>query len=158
MNMRVDEASLAEKSIIRRLMQLYLHDLSEFDDRDVDSFGEYSYKYLDHYWTEPARQAFLMRADGKIAGFALVRTGRPNSMAEFFIIRRYRRQGIGRAAAAEIISRFAGEWEITQLVRNRAASGFWRSVIAYPYREDTSGEETRQRFTVPDGRPAPAGH
>ena len=62
-----------DRSVLRRLLQLYLHDLSEFIDIDVDPHGEFPYRYLDHYWTEKDRHAFLIRVDGAWAGFALVR-------------------------------------------------------------------------------------
>jgi len=130
-------------------MQLYLYDLSEYDGRDVDAHGEYPYKYLDHYWTDSDRQAYLFFANDRIAGFALIRTKPVNSVAEFFVMRHYRRHGIGRAAVTELIPRFAGQWEIKQLATNRPAIDFWRRAIPYSYHEGSDGEDFFQRFTVP---------
>ena len=39
-----------QKLILWRLMQPYLHDLSEFDGSDVDEAGEYHYSMFEHYW------------------------------------------------------------------------------------------------------------
>ncbi len=47
---RVIEVTEADKPVVRNLLELYQHDFSEFDDRDVDAHGLYGYPYLDHYW------------------------------------------------------------------------------------------------------------
>jgi predicted acetyltransferase len=51
---------------------------------DVNPHGEYLHRYFDEYWTDPDRKAFLFRAGGALAGFALVFTGdrmtSPNSL------------------------------------------------------------------------------
>src|SRR2546428_3149200 len=47
------------RPVLRRLVELYLYDFSEFDGADVGPHGEYGYRYLDHYWTDPDRHAFL---------------------------------------------------------------------------------------------------
>jgi predicted acetyltransferase len=113
-------------------------------DRDGD-YGEFGYRYLGHYWTEQDRAAFLLWVDGHWAGFALVRTSAPFDMAEFFIIRKYRRRGIGRAAI-ELFQRFAGLWQVRQQHTDPPATGFWRSVIPYPFTERRTSEEIVQEF------------
>jgi predicted acetyltransferase len=152
-------ARLEEKSILRQLLELYQHDLSPFDGADLDSHGLYNYRYLDHYWTEAGRFPFLFRAAGKLAGFALVRRssfflkevrarqesesgindsfcasslpGLPNcmQMAEFCVLRKYRRQGVGRQAARFLFQQFPGRWEVPELQANLEGNAFWRSVI-----------------------------
>jgi predicted acetyltransferase len=77
----------------------------------------------------------LLNMDGHLAGFALInrlsRTGLAvdHNMAEFFVVRKHRRRGVGRAAAAEIFSRYRGRWELAMARRNVAALAFWREVI-----------------------------
>ncbi len=95
------EAAEPHKAVVRRLLELYGHDFSEFTDADVDEHGRYGYPYLDAYWSEPERHPFLFRVDRHWAGFALVRSGAPHDMAEFFVLRKYRRHGIGHVAARE---------------------------------------------------------
>jgi predicted acetyltransferase len=112
------------RSVLRRLLQLYLHDMSAFDGTDVDDHGEYAYRYLDHYWTEPDRHAFLIRVDGSWAGFALVRACPHWDMAEFFVMRKYRRQGVGQASARLVFGAFRGPWEVRQLDGNDGAKRF----------------------------------
>lgn len=105
-NMRIEvvAATEQEKPIVGRLLELNAHDFSEIDGRDLDGHGEYGYRYLDHYWINGEhRHAFLIKVDGKVAGCALVRAGEPHEFGEFFIIRKYRRNGVGTLAAREVL-------------------------------------------------------
>ena len=43
------EASSADRAVLRRLIELYRYDFSEFDQADVGRHGDYGYRYLDHY-------------------------------------------------------------------------------------------------------------
>lgn len=134
MSIEVIPALITDKSIIQRMMELFRHDLSEFEDIDLDEHGYFGYPYLDYYWVEPDRYPFIVRVDGKIAGFALINqhTHFPDSqysVAEFFILRKYRLRGIGRQAAVDIFDRFRGRWEISKLPTNVAALRFWHEVI-----------------------------
>ena len=136
MNIEIQPASLEEKIILRHLMELYAYDFSEFEHCDVDAHGLFGYDYLDHYWTEPGRYPFLVRVEGKLAGLVLVRTldeSETNltlSMAEFFILRKYRHRGIGRVVAQRIFDMFPGQWSVAQVENNHAAQAFWRKVIS----------------------------
>jgi predicted acetyltransferase len=137
MNIEVNPATANERPILRRLMELYQYDFSEFDLADIGPLGLYDYPYLDHYWVEPERSPFLVRVDGNLAGFVLVArynyvTGLKDTwvMAEFFIMRKYRRQGVGEHVARFIFDQFTGDWQVGQIKENEAAITFWRKVIA----------------------------
>jgi predicted acetyltransferase len=132
--------------VLGRLVELYRYDASEFNGADVDQHGEFGYRYLDQYWTEDDRAAFLLRVHGHWAGFALVRHTAPFDMAEFFVMRKYRRQGVGRRAASELFLRFPGPWQVRQQQANSPATSFWRSVIPYPFKERRTSEEVVQEF------------
>ena len=135
-----------DRPVLRRLVELYQYDFSEFDQADVDAHGEYGYRYLDHYWTEAPRAPFLFRVDGRWAGFALVRAESPFDMSEFFVMRKYRRRGVGRAAAAELFRRFSGPWRVRQQKTNPRATEFWRTAIPYDYEERATDDEVIQEF------------
>ena len=134
-------ALAAEKSTIANLMQLYLHDFSEFaavgsDHGEVGADGRFPYERLDSYWHEDSRFPFTIRADGRLAGFALVNCwsalNRPldQSVAEFFVLRKYRRLGVGSRAAKALLERFAGQWEVPVARCNQPALTFWRSTAS----------------------------
>ncbi len=153
MNVEVVEAQRAAKPVLRRLVELHAHDSSEFDGKDVDQHGEFGYKWFDHYWTEPHRHPFLIRVDGKIAGYAFVsELGTATSMSEFFVLRKYRRRGVGRIVASQMFARFPGPWTVRQTPGNDAATAFWRSVIPTHFEEATNDDGTVQRFEVPHSR------
>lgn len=135
MQIEITEASERDKPVLQSLLQLYLHDLSEFERFDVDEHGRFWYRWLDHYWTEGTRHPFLARVDGQWAGFALVNedarySDARYSMAEFFILRKYRRHGVGLRVASDVMRRFPGRWEVRQAVDNTSGTAFWRHVAA----------------------------
>jgi len=136
MPIEVGPATVSERPILRHLMELYQYDFSEFDRADIGALGLYEYPYLDHYWVEPERSPFLVRVDGNLAGFVLVArynylTGIKDTwvMAEFFIMRKYRHQGMGEYVARYIFNQFPGAWQVGQIAENSSAIAFWRKVI-----------------------------
>ena len=144
----VIEAEAPHNPVIRNLLELYLHDFSEYDGGDVDDEGLYGYELLDRYWAESNRRPFLLRVDQKWAGFALVRLGTPNDIAEFCVLRKYRRRGVGTEFARTLFHSFPGEWQVRQLASNRHATTFWRKVIPAAFVEETGEEGSIQRFTI----------
>jgi predicted acetyltransferase len=152
---------LAEKSLLDRLLQLYLHDFSDFAElgttyAEVDNAGIFPYPPgTDDYWRQDGNMPLLIRADGRTAGFALVNRWSPldraveHALAEFFVLRKYRRAGIGRRAALQIFDRYPGRWELGVASYNPAALSFWRSVAtALPGSTEAAGDGSRWRGTV----------
>jgi predicted acetyltransferase len=126
-----------ERPLLENLFQLYCYDFSEMMLGDVQADGRFALPPLDPYWSDPRRHPFVLRVDGHPAGFALACqtsriTGDPQTwdVAEFFVMRRYRRKGVGAQAARELFDRFRGRWEVRQTRANVAATQFWRRVIA----------------------------
>lgn len=139
MNLELVSATAADRPAIDNLMQLYIHDFSEHwagrSDGELLDTGRFPDYPLDKYWSEPGCVPLLLRVDGKLAGFALLNqaghVGRPvdRNMAEFFVVRKHRRAGLGRMAAHQIFTRYPGQWEVAVARRNVAALAFWRRVI-----------------------------
>ena len=84
-----------------------------------------TYIAYDEHWP------ILIRRQGQIAGFALIRKSKPNThvIGEFFIKPDFRRQGTGVAAVDLILRRFKGNWEIPFQNENIVAAAFWRKTI-----------------------------
>ena len=163
-NQSIIPASIDNKPILRNLMQLYLHDFSIYDGADVNAQGLYEYPYLDLYWVEQTRFPFLIQIEGKYAGFILIRHGCYNfktqkeddsllSIAEFFIIRKYRRQGVGRWTATQAFDQFVGMWQVNAHNNNLPAQAFWKTMIDdythSHYDQFSVGEEIVFQFTSP---------
>jgi predicted acetyltransferase len=124
------------QSVLENLVELYIHDFSEMVPMDVGEDGRYGYRDLARFWNLPGHHGFLAKVDGKFAAFALVtRTPDPLveedawDMTEFFVLRRYRRQGVGDEVAQKIWSECPGQWRIRVRSNNHPARSFWRSAI-----------------------------
>ncbi len=156
----VRPAPIDHKPTLGRLLQLYLHDLSEFDDElTIGPDARFPYPWFDAYWTDPNRHPFTIHRHATLAGFALVRldTGSTH-MAEFGILREHRRAGIGARAARDLFDAFPGPWEVRQVPRNRPAQAFWRRLIHHytngAYRESIAADgDIIQHFTAPGPTP-----
>ena len=136
MKVRIEPVDITKKIALANLLELYQHDLSDIENSKVelDSTGRYGYKHLDAYWEEKGRFPFFIFADNTLIGFVLVNeqyyiSKGAKTMAEFFVLRKYRRQGIGEEAAKQIFSLFPGRWEIGELRGNKNAQSFWRKII-----------------------------
>ncbi len=134
--MEIKSVPLEQKAVLRNLLQLYHYDFTEFIPFEVDSHGLYGYKYLDHYWTDKGRYPFIIYVDGNIAGFVLIRdypleelNENAHSIAELFVMKKYRCQGIGKKTAFQMFNQFPGLWEVAQIAENKPAQAFWRKVI-----------------------------
>jgi predicted acetyltransferase len=140
-SVRIVPAAREQEPILANLLELYIHDFSEFHAVELGQDGRFGYKDLPEYWSEPDHHPFLITVDDKLAGFALVKKARGLSgddqvaehsvwdMAEFFIVRAYRRHGIGLAAAHLVWHQFPGSWQVRVMHSNRAALKFWQRAI-----------------------------
>jgi predicted acetyltransferase len=153
MHVSLIPAAEDERSVLENLVQLYAYDWSELSGFDVGEDGRFEDMALAPYWLDDWRHPFLLRVDGKLAGFALIHgrsrlTGASGvfDMAEFFVMRRYRRQGVGLAAASAAFGRFKGPWEVRQREENAAATAFWRRAIG----DHTRGKYREVRWDGPE--------
>lgn len=143
-----------QETILTNLLELYAHDFSEFHDVAIGADGKFGYESLPLYWSETGRHPFLVWVEGGLAGFVLVKTGSEFSgneavwdMAEFFILRGYRRRGIGTRVAHEVWKNFAGLWEVRVMQSNVSGRSFWeRAIVTF------TGTGARAILTEKDGK------
>lgn len=136
-------ASIEYKVVIQNLMQFYIYDFSEYIKYDVEDDGRFApYAYLDDYWDEANNKfSYIIMRDNKYVGFVLVKlveakNAKYFSMAEFFILKKYRQSGVGKAIAMEVFNLHKGHWEVYQKDSNKPAQIFWKKVI----QEYTNGQ------------------
>lgn len=136
MNIELNIMKIEEKSLLIRLMELYNYDFTRFDNEDINEYGYYGYSHIDDYWNEEGRFPYLIRVDGKIAGFALVcphcmyiNDDNSRSIGEFFVMVKYRGKGVGKYVATEIFDKHPGVWEVCHMPCNTPAGEFWKKVI-----------------------------
>jgi predicted acetyltransferase len=114
----VEPAVHRDATVIANLLELYSHDLREAFSLELGTGARFGYESLPLYWSKPDRRfPFLVRRGNLLVGFALVTRGSPASddpnvfdVAEFFVVRRHRRCGVGRRAAFLLWSRVAARW------------------------------------------------
>jgi predicted acetyltransferase len=133
----VSPAAASDESVLRNLVQLYAYDFAAIMRWDIPDTGRFPDAIVEGCFSGERRHPFLLRADGRLAGFAIVDTRSRltgddgvRDMAEFFVARPLRGRGVGGAAARALFDRFGGRWEVRQTAENAAALAFWRAVIA----------------------------
>ena len=136
----------ADVPLVRRLIQLYMYDLGG-ERWDVEPDGTFAPPAWHRaFWRRRGSQHYVVRVRGRPAGFALVREPAHfagpgvREIAEFFVLRQYRRRGVGTHVARDLLARSAGRWEIAVLTWNPARR-FWRRVI----RELAAGRPVARR-------------
>lgn len=134
MNFEIIPVSYDEKQILSNLLEKYNYEFSQYDERDVNDFGLYGYKYLDNYWTENRRHAFFIKVNKKLAGFVMVRKldeadKNTYSISEFFIMYKYRRLGLGRYSAYKMFDMFKGDWGFFYHKKNETSKHFWHNIV-----------------------------
>jgi len=117
-------------------MQFYIYDFSEYVEYDVEDNGLFApYPYLDDYWKGTSNKfPYIIKKDDKYVGFVLVKFIESQermyfSIAEFFILKKYRLTGIGKAIAVMLFDLHKGQWEVFQKESNKPAQIFWKKVI-----------------------------
>jgi predicted acetyltransferase len=154
-------ATSADTPVLARLGQLSSYDFSEYAGTDVDANGRFGTADADNpFGLDPDEVdpvAFLVRVDGQIAGYAVVTRhdayfdhgkpyldqGKPYLLSQFFVMRKYRRRGVGEHVARTLFDRFPGGWEVATNPGREPAQTFWRRVIGRyaegTYREAAEG-------------------
>jgi len=152
----------SQRQIITNLIQLYKYDFSEFAEvgsqyGEVGFDGRFTYEGLDSYWREDGWIPLTVEADGRLAGFVLVNQWSAldrlldHAVAEFFVLRKYRRIGVGSRATRALFERWPGRWEVAVARYNKPALCFWRTAIRAAVDgsvEEYAGDFDRQIGTV----------
>ena len=133
-DIRFRVAQWQDKPVLSRRLELYQYDLSEVWPQTLNEHGEYGFA-VDRYLRNPRLRAYFFLVDGAYAGFGLVDpdVSLPQNefwMGQFFVMKRYRRMGVGTQGARFIFDQFRGKWEVGQMPLNLPAQAFWRRTIA----------------------------
>jgi predicted acetyltransferase len=128
----------AELPVLRRVFEFYLYDFSEsLGLRVRDDGGFVNDEKWEHELARPNVDRWLVRVGQAWAGLAIVAheswldgQAGVHDVDEFFVMRWYRRHGVGRQVATRLFETYPGPWEVRVLESNHSAAAFWRSVIA----------------------------
>ncbi len=135
MKIEIETVLLEQQDTFAQLMNLYNYDFTEYNNDDVKETG-YFYGYYG-IWTDDRNHLFI-RVDGNLAGFVVVKDGgykylddkNSHNIDEFFIMKKYRRNGVGSYVAKTVFDMFKGAWEVCQMQNNMPARKFWKTVIS----------------------------
>lgn len=126
-----------EKEILRNLLEKYDYEFSQYTKVDINNLGLFGYDYLDYYWTEKNRFPYFILVDGKLAGFVLVNDfpvveniKTDFCLSEFFVLYKYRKQGVGSIAAKKAFDLHRGKWQLKRHPHNIASVYFWDKVVS----------------------------
>jgi predicted acetyltransferase len=129
----LEAVSPEQENTLHHIMQFYIYEFSSFIPAiKLEENGAYQPFHLKSYWENPNENAFFIKLNSELIGFALVECGSngdPHSINEFFILRKFKGKGYGAMAAMKIFNMFPGPWKITQIPNNYPAQAFWRKVI-----------------------------
>ena len=109
--------------------------------------GRFADYLLSDFWERPGSSANLILIGSTIAGFFLVNDssriseGVGANVAEFFVLRKFRGQGVGKSAARAMFNLWPGSWEVAVASRNQAAKKFWKKVILQPSSMNTAAND-----------------
>lgn len=139
MDIEIIPAKQEFQQTIQNMARFYAYDMSEYmgkvqDNWDFPEDGLYEAHDLSIYWNELNRYPFLIRVNRELAGFILINKvgSSPEvdwNMGEFFVVRKFKRQGIGSYAAKWCFDNFPGVWEVMQMPGNEGAIQFWNTVV-----------------------------
>ena len=103
MEITLERVQEEKRDTLFRLLQYSLFEESLTDLNDMNDDALFDYPWFDAYFAEEEREAYFIRQRGtaRLLGFVMIRRhedGR-HSIAEFLVIPKYRRQGVGSQAA-----------------------------------------------------------
>lgn len=138
-NIKLKKIEAKDKSILQNLFQLYMHDITASLPMDVNEHGLYEYNYIDYYFTEESRYAYLIYVEENIAGFVLIddefmvldkENDKPcYDFSEMFILNAYKKKGYGEIIVKRIFDMLKGNWEIRPVPRSEGAKRFWLKAV-----------------------------
>jgi predicted acetyltransferase len=137
MRIELIRATAQHRRLVLQLYELYCHDFSPMTQSDIGDDGYWTGDDFLTPWPGDQLQVFLVRVDEQWAGFAWIARGSYLNpvienhflMDEFFIMRKYRRQGLGEQVAVRLFNKFEGVWEVGEIPENVEAQQFWRAII-----------------------------
>lgn len=139
--------------LLDNLLQLYLHDISEYFPIDFDSKTcKYKYDSLDKYVDESNNYAYLFMNSNDIIGFTLIDCDNNYMVVqEMFILNNYKNIGLGKECISKVFDLYRGNWIIKSLPASPKSENFWKKAIEKytnnNYNLKHTGKYNRAEFT-----------
>ncbi|GGP14889.1 GNAT family N-acetyltransferase [Oceanobacillus neutriphilus] len=143
----------SEKSKLRNLYSLYLHDLSKFTSMiDIGAEASFEYESLDKLWEVDGLSPYFIKLDDNIIGFILLlerpflKKENDFGVNDIFILNKYKGKGMGKQAIEKLFQEKSGKYFVIELVENKPAISFWKKLytklnIQYEERHEIVDDE-----------------
>lgn len=140
MNISLYKVSLNDKPLLDNLLQLYLHDLSEFVPIEINPQGKYDQTISPKYVSSFDKTAYIIHAELHIIGFVLIEPyGEYFKINDLFVLNMWRGKGVG-SAAINILLRKGKPLLCEYHTRNQLAKFFWDNISKNPLHKLTKTE------------------
>lgn len=132
---QLEKVNEGNRQILWNLLQYMIFETSPYGKNDINTDGTFDYKFFDKYFTDDDREAYLIKSDnGGLLGFVMInqylqKVQKGHAIAEFMILPRFRRMGIGKEIAKRCLAMYPGNWEISPADGSKQAYGFWKNVV-----------------------------
>lgn len=150
--LQVVRADAARDPALRVLLEFYFYDMAEWFRFDQQPYGGYV-ESTEAYWSDDY-DVYFLELEGLPIGFSIVGSAagwQPDAnardMTEFFVIRRHRRSGVGRAFASRVWDMYPGTWLVRVFQANQPALPFWRGAVS----DYSNGEYVEEVISKPGG-------
>jgi len=141
MNISLYKAGINDKALLDNLLQLYLHDLSEFMHIEVGPNGKYEQNISTKFVSSFDKSAYIIHAEYHIIGFVLVEPqNEVTQVRDLFVLNMWRGKGVGSAVVETLLSQ--GKPLICKFhTKNELAKFFWDNITKNPLHKISSSEE-----------------
>lgn len=132
LNISLYKAGINDKGLLDNLMQLYLHDLSEYIPIEVGPTGKYEQNLSSQYVSSFDKSAYIIHAEYHIIGFALVEPQGENlKVNDLFVLNMWRGKGVGSIVVENLLQK--GKPLVCQFnSKNELAKFFWNNIGKNP--------------------------
>lgn len=118
------------------LQQLYEFEFSTITGEETNELGLYDQEKIKAHWSHAGTDVYVLYYQSKPIGFAVINLAgtldndrQKKDVAEFFIMPKYRHQGIGEWMAKKLFDSYEGTWQVRQLPNLEKARSFWLKTI-----------------------------
>lgn len=141
MNISLYKAGINDKTLLDNLLQLYLHDLSEYVQIEVGPNGKYEQNISTKFVSSFDKSAYIIHAEYHIIGFVLVEPeGQELRVRDLFVLNMWRGKGVGSAVVETLLKH--GKPIVCKFhTKNELAKYFWDNIAKNPLHKISSKEE-----------------
>jgi predicted acetyltransferase len=131
----IEKVPKSQAGVLQNLYSLYLHDLSAYTPSlDIREDGAFHFEELPLFWKVEGLSPYFIKVDGELTGFFLLleqpalQQEADYCINDFFILNKYRGQGIASKTVKDIFSNRKGTYMIIELADNKPAISFWKHI------------------------------